>query len=136
MLSPCVALAQQPKLDDVLRSISESSRGETQEINWTPVLLILIASALTYVAVKHWNRRVQTPKVLNNHAKLLKEAASATGVSARNLKQLDALAKGQGLSSPLVAMLCPSAVSKLAKNVRTEAERKAVMELAEHVLKP
>lgn len=124
-----------PKLDDVLKSISESSRGDQEAINFVPFALVVVAAILVYVAVKHWNHRQSVPKVLNNHAKLIKEAASVTGVSARSLKNLESLAKAQGMSSPLVAMLCPSAITDLARNVKTESERKAVSELASQLLK-
>jgi hypothetical protein len=96
---------------------------------------VLLASVLAYFAVKHWNRRQSKPKSLHNHTKLLKETAAAAGVSMRNLKALDSLAKAQGLSSPLVAILCPSAISELARHVKTEGERKAVNEVAKKLLK-
>ncbi len=131
------ALAQQkPKLEDVLRSINESSRGETNTVDFKPFLLAIVACGLMYFAVKHWNIRLARPKSLNNHAKLLKEMSAAAGVPVRKLRSLEPLARAQGLSSPLVAILCPSAITDLARNAKTEAERKAVMELAQEVLKP
>ena len=137
LLSGSSALAQKaPKLDDVLKSINESTRGDQQTINFLPFVLVGLAVILVYVAVKHWNHRQTVPKVLNNHTKLIKEAASLTGVSARSLKNLESLAKAQGMSSPLVAMLCPSAITDLARHVKTDSERKAVSELASQLLKP
>lgn len=127
---------QQPKLDDVLRSINQSTRGEGTPVDFKPFLLVIVAAGLLYVAVKHWNRRQVAPKPLNNHMKLLKEASSAAGLSHRKLKSLESLARGQGLSSPLVAILCPSAITELARNVKTDTERQAVIELAQEVLKP
>jgi hypothetical protein len=136
LLCPAIALAQKPKLDEVLKSINESSRGQAHAINWTPLLLLVLASILIWIAIKHWNRRQAAPKSLNNHTKLLKEAASASGLSVRQLKTLEGLARSQGMSSPLVALLCPSSIAGLAKHVKTEGERKAVGELAKRALKP
>lgn len=134
---PAAALAQQkPKLDDVLRSISESSRGEQQSLDFTPFLLLIVACVLMYVAVKHWNRRQMSPKVVHNHTKLIKEASRAAGISPRKLRALESLANAQGFSSPLVAILCPSAISTLARNVKTDSERQAITELANEVLNP
>ncbi len=122
------------KLDDVLKSINESSRGDQQTISILPFALVILAVILMYTAVKHWNRIQTKPKVLNSHAKLLKEAAKITGISAKNLKNLESLAKAQGMSSPLVAMICPSSIGQLARSVKTQNERKAVTELSTQLL--
>lgn len=130
------AFAQQPKLDEVLRSINQSTRGEGSAIDFKPFLLVAVAASLLLISVKHWNRRQTAPKALNNHVKLLKEASAAAGLPHRKLRSLESLARGQGMSSPLVAILCPSAITELAKNVKTDAERQAVIGLAQEVLKP
>lgn len=129
-------VSQKPSLDQVFKSIHDSTAGRTQSVNPIPFLLLILAAALMYVAVKYWNRRQTTPKSLNNHAKLLKEAAGVSGVSARQLKALESLAKAQGLSSPLVALICPSAITQLAKQVKTNSEKQALTDLAKRVLKP
>jgi hypothetical protein len=136
LLSHGIALAEKPKLDEVLKSISANSRGSSEPVNWMPFLLVIVSGILVYVAVKHWNRRQTAPKALNNHAKLMKEAAPAAGVSVRSLKNIESLARGQGLSSPLVAMLCPSAITELARHVKTDAERRAINDIARQALKP
>lgn len=136
LLVSTLSFADQPKLDEVLRSINQSTRGETGPLDFKPFLLVIVAGFLLYFAVKHWNQRQAAPKRLSSHAKLLKEAASAAGVSHRKLRSLEALSRAQGFSSPLVAILCPSAITELAKGAKSEAERQAVIDLAQEVLKP
>lgn len=136
LMASSMAWADQPKLEEVLRSINQSTRGDSNAVDFKPFVLLIIAGILLYVAVKHWNSRQMTPRKLSSHSKLLRESASAAGVSHRKLRSLESLAKAQGLSSPLVAILCPSAITELARNVKTDAERQAVIELAQEVLKP
>lgn len=101
-----------------------------------PLGLVLIAIVLMYVALKHWHRTRTAPKPLRNHRKLLAEAAKATpGVSRRQMQALGGLANTAGLSSPLVAMICPSAINRLAGQIREEKQRQALRTLAESLVR-
>ena len=96
-----------------------------------PVGLAVVAIVLMVVAIKHWNRRRANPKPLNDQRKLLDEAARAAGMSKRKLKRIAPLAQAEGLNSPLVAMLCPSAIKRLADHVKTGEEQEALKSMAE-----
>ncbi len=130
LMSPVMALAN-PRIEDVFSSIKEQTRGQSAEPNRIAALMIaLIALALAYVAAKHWNHRSAKPKPLNNQKKLLKEVCRKTGVPRGQLKQISDLTESQGLTSPLVAMICPSVLRKLAASARTDQQRRALADVA------
>jgi hypothetical protein len=120
-----------PRLDAVFKSLQDSTQGDGISIPVLPVMMIAVAAVMMTVAIKQWNRRRANPRPLSSHRKLLKEAARAAGVSQRKLKRIAPLAQADGLSSPLVAIICPSAIKRLAKVVRTADEQEALKSMAE-----
>ena len=124
-------LAQSPPdLDDVLRSV-QGSVGATADL--TRVISLLVAGlvcVLIFVFIRKMNQRQTTPRVLKSPKKLAREVCQGTGVDPATLESLSGLARSQGMSSPLVAMICPTALRSLAKAASTAEERKAVLELA------
>ena len=101
-----------------------------------PLALLVTACVLMYVALKHWHRTRTAPRPLRNHRKLLKEAARASGgVSRRQLKAFNSLATDAGLSSPLVALICPSSIGRMAGKIREDRQRVALRALAEDLVR-
>jgi hypothetical protein len=64
---------------------------------------------------------------------LLEEIARASGLSKRQLKRLEASAKAGGLSSPLVAAICPSVLLKRAGAARSGTEKSQWASLSRQV---
>lgn len=119
-----------PALDDVLRSV-QGSVGATADL--TRILALLGAGfvcVLVFAFIRRINQRQTAPRVVNNPRKLAKDVCEATGIEPSTLDSLSALAKSQGMISPLVAVVCPAALRTLAKAANTPEERKAVLELA------
>jgi hypothetical protein len=119
-----------PELDDVLRSV-QGSVGATADI--TRIIALLVAGlvcVLVFVFIRKMNQRQTAPRVVNSPKKLARELSQATGIDASTFENLGALARSQGMASPLVAMICPTALRTLAKAASTPEERKAVLELA------
>jgi hypothetical protein len=119
-----------PELDEVLRSV-QGSVGATADL--TRILALLGAAlvcVLVFAFIRKMNQRQTTPRVVNNPRKLAREVCQATGIDASTFESLTALARAQGMTSPLVAMICPTALRTLAKAASTAEERKAVLELA------
>jgi len=119
-----------PSLDEVLRSV-QGSVGATADL--TRILALLGAAlvcVLVFLFIRKMNQRQTTPRVVNNPKKLAREMCQATGIDALTFESLTTLAKAQGMTSPLVAMICPTALRTLAKAASTAQERRAVLELA------
>lgn len=119
------------RADAVFKSLEESTQGTGIHLPVVPLAIVAVAVIGMTVAIKQWNRRRANPKPLNNHRKLLDESARAAGISTRKLKRIAPLAQAGGLSSPLVAMLCPSAIKRLADHVKTNEEQEALKAVAE-----
>jgi hypothetical protein len=124
-----------PRLEEVFKSLQTSTQGNGISLPLLPLALFAVAALLMTVAMKQWNRRRSSPRPLSNHRKLLNEAARAAGVSKRKLRRIAPLAHADGLSSPLVAIICPSAIKRLAKVVRTTDEQEALKSMAQTLFK-
>jgi cell division inhibitor SulA len=128
-------LLAQPKLNDVFKSIQSNTQGtETDSSRIVAFMLLIIAIALAYTAVKHWNKRSTKPRVVHSHRKLLRETCRRAGVDRAKVKQISDLADAQGLASPLVAMICPSVLRKLAANAKSDAQRRALADAAREIV--
>jgi hypothetical protein len=125
------APAPSPRLDAVFKSLQESTQGSGIDLPLVPMAIFAAAVLGMTVAIKQWTRRRANPKPLNDQRKLLDEAARAAGMSKRKLKRIAPLAQAEGLNSPLVAMLCPSAIKRLADHVKTGEEQEALKTMAE-----
>lgn len=119
-----------PRLDEVFQSLKDSTQGDGISVPIGPLALFVAAAVMAKYAIKHWKRVRSAPRPLSSHRKLLAEAARASGISKRKLKRIVPLAQADGLSSPLVAIICPSAIKRLAKVVRTADEQEALKSLA------
>jgi type IV secretory pathway VirB2 component (pilin) len=129
------APAPSPRLNEVFKSLQESTQGTGIDVPWVPLAIVAIAAVGMTVAIKHWSRRRANPKPLNDQRRLLDEASRAAGIAKRKLKQIAPLAQAEGLSSPLVAMLCPSAIKRLADHVKTSDEQEALRAVTESLFR-
>ena len=134
LLGPSIALGErQATVDEFFSSMRSEMSGDSQPDNTRlfAFLLGLVAFILCVVAIKHWTRRRKTTQQpLRNQRKLLKEASRKAGVSRAQMRTLQSLAEAEGLSSPLVAVICPSVLKKLAGRAENDKQRAAVSALA------
>lgn len=127
--------APSPRLNAVFKSLQESTQGQAIDLPLVPIAIFAVAAVGMTVAIKQWTRRRANPKPLNDQRKLLDEAARAAGMSKRQLRRIAPLAQAEGLNSPLVAMLCPSAIKRLAEHVKTSDEQEALKTMAESLFR-
>ncbi len=137
MLACSAAFAQSSSVNDFYNSMKGEFSGQSAPEDHRPlyaVVLGLAAVGLGLLAVRHWNRRsAPTPGAKappKSQKKLLAEATKLAGVSKSQMKQLESLARAEGLSSPLVAIICPSVLKKLSQDARTEHQKHAITALA------
>jgi hypothetical protein len=139
LASPAFAQPAQPpaSVNEFFASMKGEFNSAAAEPDHRPlfaVVLALCAASLGVVAVRQWNRR-STPKPgarapVKNQKKLLSEAARLAGVSKSQMRQIESLTRAEGLSSPLVAIICPSVLKKLASSADTDHEKHAIAHLA------
>lgn len=100
--------------DEVFKSMGDSLDSD---INPWHVVAVIAGVILLVVTVVLFNRRSQQqakPKANNNIAKLNRQLAKASGLKARELKQLKLLAEQENVQNPLVLLLCPSVLKAAA----------------------
>lgn len=135
-IAPAEPAASRPKLDDIFKSVQSGGVGSP---NLKPLPLALLAAGATgaALAIRGWNRKhVRKPRpskagsekgdsaqLAGDHARLIREVARATGLSRRTLRRLEASARAGGLSSPLVAAICPSVMVEQATRARSGIEK-------------
>lgn len=123
-----------PRLDDVFKSMKNNSRADEAPTRGAPIAIAAAGLVGAAVAVSQWNkRRAAKPKPVGDHRKLLDEIARASGLSRRQLRKLEAAAKAGGLSSPIVAAICPSVLFKRAGAARSGTERSQWVALSRQV---
>jgi type IV secretory pathway VirB2 component (pilin) len=127
--------SQQPTLDEVFQSVQGSMKGDFDPTQAVGLLLAVLALGMMILAVRFWSKKRSTPTVLKSQKSLMREASRAVGLPGAQLKQLQPLAEEEGLSSPLVAVICPSVLKRLAARARTEKQRQALAELARQMSK-
>ena len=100
-----------PTQEEVFKSISNNV-GESTDTG--KVLgVVLVASAVTVGAIALSQRkREKAKRALNSPRKLLKEVLRQMDVPGREMRKYRAAAEEKGLSSPLVAMICPSVIGR------------------------
>lgn len=76
----------------------------------------------------------QGARPLNHPGKLLKEIAKGVNLRPAEMRQLKMLSQEQGIQSPLVLLLCPSALAKAAREAR-RADRSILSVLARKLAK-
>jgi hypothetical protein len=123
--------------DDVFKSIKQNvSESEGGGRRLLIVLLGAIALVLMLIALSaRRNREAAAPRAVNHPGKLLKEISRQISLRPAELKQLKLLADaernaGKSLSSPLVLLLCPSALASAMRSGRAKVDRKVMTGIA------
>ncbi|HQY87714.1 MAG TPA: hypothetical protein PK402_03585 [Tepidisphaeraceae bacterium] len=130
--SSSCALAD-PKLDDVLKSVSGSINKPTDMSKVIGLVLACAGLVGVLVAIRYMQQKSDPTRPLHNHRRLMREISSRTGLSKRTLRALEPMAKVEGISNPIVVMLCPSALKNLSQKVKTPAQREALLEAARKI---
>ncbi|HEX4794447.1 MAG TPA: hypothetical protein VH370_11675 [Humisphaera sp.] len=138
----CSTASAKPTQQDVFRSI-ENNTADTNESGGRIILFICAGAALLIVLayVSKRQQRQSKPTILHHHGKLLKEIRSAIGLKTAELKQLriaadeSTLATGEPFSSPLVLMLCPSALAQATRNPKTRVDRTTIARMIKRLVK-
>lgn len=136
------ALAQSPSVSDFFSSMKGEFNGQSSQTDHKAlfaVVLAIVAASMGLLALHHWKRR-STPRPGNkatpgSQKKLLAEASRLAGVNRAHMKQIESLTRDEGLSSPLVAIICPSVLKKLSQQAHTEHQKHALTAIARQLTK-
>ena len=130
---PCFPMTQ----DDVFKSISENVSEGPATSGRTILAIVLggIALIMLLVLFNSRSQREATPKALNHPGKLLKEIAAKIPLKPAELKQLKLLASaereaGRPIDSPLIFILCPSALTTAMRSARVKVDRRVMAGVA------
>lgn len=123
-----LATVQKPTLDQVFQSVQGSINEPADFTRLIAFGIFLLACGLAFWAVRSWMRRQTQPRQLNSAPKLAAAICKQTGISRDLLRRLEPLAEQQGVSDPLVVLICPSLLKTMAKTAKTKAEKQAVLE--------
>jgi len=125
------------KLDAFYAGLRGNPQGPSDMTSVYAFFLIAAAIILALVAITHWKkvRKSDTKKIgrarsLAHHGKLLKEIAKGSGIPTKQLKAIMPLTQSLGASSPLVALLCPSLLKRLADQTPDGQGRDALAQVA------
>ena len=122
-----------PRLADVFKSMQPGGQPESP-VRGTPIAAAAAGLVGMAIAISQWTkRRAARPKPVGDHRKLLDEIARASGLSRRQLKRLESAARAGGLSSPIVAAICPSVLFRRAGAARSGTERSMWVALSRQV---
>lgn len=124
-----------PSQDDIFRSIQqnvETSSGDTSR--YVPFILAVVAGVIVIAVVAQRRSDQPVRKAFNHAGKLLKEVTRHLPIRPAEMKQLklltDATKTGdEPIASPLALLLCPSQLTKLAKQGGAKQDRKAIASL-------
>jgi hypothetical protein len=107
----------------VFKSTQESMDAGSGVERVLPLALVL-GAVLILLVIVHQRKRVATaPRSLNSPGKLAKEVARAVGLKSKEMRQLRQLAEGEGASSPLVVLICPSLLARGLQKRKPEDRR-------------
>jgi len=109
---PGLALAG-PTQEEVLKSISDNV-GESVDPSKFMALGAAVLGMVILMVVLNRRKPGTGPvsRTLNHSGKLMKEVSTALNLKPTEVKRLKSLATDAGVSSPLVLMLCPSALKQ------------------------
>ena len=125
-----------PTQEEVFKSISQNVSESDGSGRMLLAFIVTGAAVLMLLTLFSARRtREATPKALNHSGKLLKEISKNISLRPVELKQLKLLAEGErnaGISveSPLVFLLCPSALTSAMRANRVKVDRKVMAGLA------
>jgi hypothetical protein len=136
LLPSAYCLAAAPTQEEVFKSISQNvSEGDGGGRTLLAVVLGGVGVVMLLTLLSSRRTRKSTPKALNHPGKLLKEIARTVPIRAAELKQLKLLVEaerdaGEPIDSPLVFLLCPSALTTAMRASRVKVDRKVMAGLA------
>lgn len=124
-----------PTQDDIFRSIQqnvETSNGDASR--YVPFILAVVAGVIVIAVVAQRRSDKPVRKTFNHAGKLLKEVTRHLPIRPVEMKQLKLLVDGaknseEPIASPLALMLCPSQLTKLAKQGGAKQDRRAIVSL-------
>lgn len=125
--------------DDVFKSISQNVSGEGDggghEKTFLAVLLGTIGIILLLALFNVRNKRQAMPKAVNHPGRLMKEVMRQIPLKPAELKQLKVLAEGERragveIDSPLVFLICPSALATALRANRAKIDKKVMTGIA------
>jgi hypothetical protein len=136
MLSLLLAITQ----DDVFKSISQNVSGEGDSGEgggkiFLAVILGAVAIILLLSLLSLRRKREAVPKAINHPGKLLKEMLKQIPLKPSELRQLKVLTEAEKqadspIQSPLVFILCPSALAHAIRSPKVKVDRKVLAGLA------
>lgn len=130
------ALQAKPSQSDVFKSIQDNvgkdSDTPTDALPWIGAGVVVI---IICVVVSRRQAVKATPRVVNNPGRLMREVMNQVDLSPRDVKQLKLAAEEVAAESeseseqlnPLVLVLCPSLLVKIANDKETKADRKSLV---------
>ena len=125
-----------PTQEEVFKSISQNvSDGDGSGRTLLAVLLGGVAIVMLLVLLSSRRTREASPKALHHSGKLLKEIMKKVPLRPAELRQLKLLAEaereaGEPIDSPLVFILCPSALTSAMRSNRVKVDRKVMAGVA------
>lgn len=138
----CSTANAKPTQQDVFRSI-EDNVSESNDSGGKVILFVCGGIGLLLVLTLFGRRqqRAASPKPLHHHGKLLKEVRGIASLRKGEIKQLKLVAEqtqldeGEALSSPLVLLLCPSALARVVQDKSAKADRKVLAQVIRRVIR-
>ncbi|MGH7179994.1 MAG: hypothetical protein ACREJC_21635 [Tepidisphaeraceae bacterium] len=115
-----------PSQEEVFQSFRDNLGNKTDPATLVALLCGVVGIVLVLVVFNKWRQRDLTPRVLNHHRKLLKEVSKRVDLRPAEVRHLRALAEQQEVSRPLVLLLCPSILGKIAREHPAKLDRKLV----------
>ena len=110
--------------DDVFKSMGDSLDSDVNPWHIAAIVGAVIALVVVLAFISRRGDQKAQAKPNNNLAKLNRQLARASGLKARELKQLKVLADQEQIANPLVLLLCPSVLkAAAARRQAARAER-------------
>lgn len=135
LLFTAISLAT-PTQEEVFKSISDNVSQSDGSGRMLLAFIVTGAAVLMLMALfSARSTRKAVPKALNHPGKLLKEISKNIALRPLEVKQLKLLAEaernaGVPVESPLVFLLCPSALTAAMRSNRVKVDRKVMAGLA------
>ncbi len=135
-------LLADPRIEDVFQSTHDAMGSE---IDGTKIFAIACA-AVGLIVVLVLVSKIKSgggtgsgsigPRALNHQGKLLKELTRELNLKAGEVRQLKSLSETSSLKNPLTLMLCPSLLTKAAREQPAKVDRRAIASLAKRLTAP
>lgn len=135
LLSCCLAqrASADPKIEEVFQGVSGSLSKPTDMTKVAGLVLAIGGLVGVMVAIRYMQQKSDPARPLHHHRRLMREISVQTGLSKRTLKTLEPMTRAEGLSNPIVAMLCPSTLKKLSQKVQTPEQKEALLDAARRI---